>query len=123
MAELLGYLLTIDAIITWGLASLVYKYSLGKTEAKASIMFRIFIVSISTFLISLIFGNYNIFKYINSEQLASYLIACLISGCLSQFDMPYSIPNWAVPSTNWDISLLRHVIVFINWFSTNFFNK
>ena len=30
MSELIGYLLTIDALLTWGIASLVYKFSLGK---------------------------------------------------------------------------------------------
>ena len=80
MAELLGYLFTIDAIITWGLASLVYKFGLGKTDPKANLLFRLVCVSIATFIFSLIFGSYIFLSEIGTQELTGYLIACLISG-------------------------------------------
>ena len=80
MAELLGYLFTIDAIITWGLASLVYKFGLGKTDPKAILLFRLVCVSIATFIFSLIFGSYIFLSEIGTQELTGYLIACLISG-------------------------------------------
>ena len=52
MAELIGYILTLDALFTWAAASLVYKWGLGKTQPKANLFFRLCCVSISTFLIS-----------------------------------------------------------------------
>ncbi len=36
MAELIGYILTINVIIIWSLASLVYKSSLGETNLKGN---------------------------------------------------------------------------------------
>ena len=80
MAELLGYLLAIDAIITWALASLVYKYCLGKTDPKANLLFRLVCVSISTFIFSLFFGNYGFFSNFSLRERNEYLIACVISG-------------------------------------------
>jgi drug/metabolite transporter (DMT)-like permease len=80
MPELIGYLFTLDALFTWGLASLVYKYGLGKTQPKASLLFRLVIVSLSTFIISLIFGNYLILTSLSNQELFNYLIACFISG-------------------------------------------
>lgn len=80
MVELIGYLLTLDAIITWALASLVYKWGLGKTQPKANLFFRLCCVTLGTFIISLIFGNYVFLKNLNENDLISYLIACLISG-------------------------------------------
>jgi drug/metabolite transporter (DMT)-like permease len=80
MAELIGYLFTLDALFTWGIASLVYKFGLGKAEPKAGLLFRLILVSTSTFLLSLIFGNFSFFSILNSQELIDYLIACLISG-------------------------------------------
>jgi drug/metabolite transporter (DMT)-like permease len=80
MSELIGYLLTIDAIITWGLASLVYKSGLGRTEPKATLFFRLCCVTFFTGMVSLIFGNYQFFLKINESQLIVYLISCFISG-------------------------------------------
>ncbi len=80
MAELLGYLLTINAIITWALASLVYKYSLGKTDPKGNILFRLVCVSISTFIFSLFFGNYGFFSDFSLRERNEYIISCIISG-------------------------------------------
>ncbi|MFW9936512.1 MAG: DMT family transporter [Candidatus Thorarchaeota archaeon] len=80
MPELIGYLFTLDALFTWGLASLVYKFGLGKTQPNASLLFRLVIVSLSTFILSLIFGNYLIFSSLSNQELFNYLIACFISG-------------------------------------------
>ena len=80
MPELIGYLLTIDAIITWSLASLVYKFGLGKTDTKGTIFFRLCCVSLFTFLLSLIIGSYSFFSRLNEQELIIYLISCLICG-------------------------------------------
>ncbi len=80
MAELIGYLFTIDAIVTWGLASLVYKFGLGKTDPKANLLFRLCCVSLATFLFSLLFGSYSFFSNFSTGEISNYLIACLISG-------------------------------------------
>ena len=80
MPELIGYIFTLDALFTWGIASLVYKFGLGKTEPKASLLFRLVIVSLSTFILSLMFGNYLLFSSLSNEELLDYLIACFISG-------------------------------------------
>ncbi|MFX1410495.1 MAG: GRP family sugar transporter [Promethearchaeota archaeon] len=80
MAELIGYILTLDAIFTWALASLVYKWGLGKTQPKANLFFRLCCVSFSTFLLSLIFGNYLFLAHLNNSKLIGYIMACLISG-------------------------------------------
>ena len=80
MAELLGYLLTINAIITWALASLVYKFGLGKTDPKGNLLFRLVCVSISTFIFSLFFGNYGFFSDFSLRERNEYIIACIISG-------------------------------------------
>ncbi|MGB5911536.1 MAG: GRP family sugar transporter [Promethearchaeia archaeon] len=80
MAELIGYLLTLDALFTWAAASLVYKWGLGKTQPKANLFFRLCCVSFSTFLISLIFGNYLFLFDMNNIGLLVFLMICLISG-------------------------------------------
>jgi drug/metabolite transporter (DMT)-like permease len=80
MAELIGYLLALNAIITWGLASLVYKFGLGKTEAKANLFFRLVIVSCSTFIISLFFGDYHFLLILNTTELIMYIIMAIFSG-------------------------------------------
>jgi DME family drug/metabolite transporter len=80
MAELIGYILTLDALITWGVASLVYKFSLGKIESKPSLLFRLVFVSCSTFLLSLLFGSFTSIFLLSNQNLTEYLVACLISG-------------------------------------------
>jgi DME family drug/metabolite transporter len=80
MAELIGYILTLDALITWGVASLVYKFSLGKIESKPSLLFRLIFVSCSSFLLSLLFGSFTSIFLLDAQNIAEYLIACLISG-------------------------------------------
>ena len=80
MPELIGYLLTIDAIFTWAFASLVYKAGLSKTNPKGTLLFRLCCVSIFTFILSLILGNFLIFYSLQGYDLIIYLVACLISG-------------------------------------------
>ncbi|MEJ2279666.1 MAG: hypothetical protein P8Y70_18275, partial [Candidatus Lokiarchaeota archaeon] len=80
MTETIGYLLTLNAIITWALASLVYKFGLGKTEAKSNVFFRLVIVSVSTFILSLIFGSFAFLVKFNQNELMGYIIACSASG-------------------------------------------
>jgi len=80
MSDLIGYILTLDALFTWGIASLVYKFSLGKIESKPSLLFRLIFVSCSTFLLALFFGTFSFIPLLSSQNLTSYIIACLISG-------------------------------------------
>ncbi|MFX1571966.1 MAG: GRP family sugar transporter [Promethearchaeota archaeon] len=80
MPELIGYILTLDAIFTWAGASLIYKWGLGKTQPKANLFFRLCCVSLSTFVLSLIFGNYSFFKVMDNAELLSFIIVCIISG-------------------------------------------
>lgn len=80
MPEVIGYLLALNAIFTWGLASLVYKFGLGKTEAKANLFFRLVIVSFSTFMLSLFFGDYQFLFNINNQKLGFYFLMTLFSG-------------------------------------------
>lgn len=90
MAELIGYLLALNAIITWGLASLVYKFGLGKTEAKANLFFRLVIVSCSTFIISIFFGNYHFLSILTTNELIWYILMALLSGvCVTIGDLLY----------------------------------
>ena len=80
MPELIGFFLTLDALFTWGLASLVYKFSLRKIESKPSLLFRLIFVSCSTFLLALFFGSFSLIFLLSSQNLVSYIIVCLISG-------------------------------------------
>ncbi|NVM17447.1 MAG: DMT family transporter [Candidatus Lokiarchaeota archaeon] len=80
MPELIGYILTLDALFTWGIASLVYKYSLGKIESKPGLLFRLIFVSCSTFLLSLLFGTFSFISLLSTQNLIDYLVACIISG-------------------------------------------
>ena len=80
MPELIGFFLTLDALFTWGMASLVYKFSLRKIESKPGLLFRLIFVSCSTFIFALIFGTFSFLPLLSSQNLVSYIIACLISG-------------------------------------------
>ena len=92
MVELIGYILTLDALFTWGIASLVYKFSLGKVESKPSLLFRLIFVSCSTFLLSLLFGTFTSIFSLNTQILIVYIIVCLISGLSVTFgDLLYFI--------------------------------
>jgi len=80
MAELIGYILAIDAIVTWSVASLVYKVGLERTDIKGTVLFRLVMVSIATFIFSLLFGSYLFLTTLNAGQMIAYLLSCLISG-------------------------------------------
>jgi len=80
MSEIIGFILTIDAIFTWALASLVYKWGLGKTEPKANIFFRLCCVSLSTFIIALIFGNLFFLSNMDTTGIFLFLLTSIISG-------------------------------------------
>jgi len=80
MAELFGYLLAIDAIITWSVASLVYKIGLEKTGIKGAVLFRLVMTSIATLIFSILFGSFLFFTVLNVEQLVVFILSCLISG-------------------------------------------
>lgn len=80
MPELIGLLLTLNALFTWGMASLVYKFSLRKIETKPGLLFRLIFVSFSTFLLALLFGTFSFIPLLSSQNLISYIIVCLISG-------------------------------------------
>lgn len=80
MVEFIGLVFTIYAVFAWAIASLVYKAGLEKTEPKANLFFRLCCVSLGAFFFSFIFGNYMFFNSLNSIELISYLLACLISG-------------------------------------------
>ena len=80
MPELIGYILTLDALLTWGVASLVYKYGLSKTQPKATLFFRILMVTLGTFIFALIFGDFSFFASFTSQELVAFLITSIISG-------------------------------------------
>jgi transporter family protein len=80
MVDLIGSLLTINAIFTWAISSLVYKFGLAKTDPKGNLLFRLVMVSILTFFISLFFGSYVFLLNFNIEESTNYIIACAISG-------------------------------------------
>ncbi len=80
MAELIGYFLTLDAIFSWGIASLVYKIGMRKTDPKANLLFRMVFVTIATFIFSLIFSTYALFSRLSSIDLMNYIFWCLMSG-------------------------------------------
>ncbi|MFX1353603.1 MAG: GRP family sugar transporter [Promethearchaeota archaeon] len=80
MAELIGYLLALDALFTWALASLVYKWGLQKTQAKPNLFFRLCCVSLSTFIISIIFGSYLFLQNMPYIEVLMFIFICFISG-------------------------------------------
>jgi drug/metabolite transporter (DMT)-like permease len=80
MPELIGYLLTLDALFTWAAASLVYKWGLRKTTEKAGLFFRLTCVSIGTFIFTLLFGNLFVMTELTVVERWNYIIACIISG-------------------------------------------
>jgi len=73
MSELIGYILTLDALFTWGIASLVYKFSLGKIESKPGLLFRLIFVSCSTFLLALFFGTFSFIPLLLSVTIGDLL--------------------------------------------------
>ena len=80
MTEFIGFILAIDAIFTWALASLVYKWGLGKTEPKANIFFRLCCVSLSTLVFALFFGNILFLSNLDSTGILLFVLTSIISG-------------------------------------------
>jgi len=121
--ELIGFILTFDAIFTWALASLVYKWGLEKTEPKANLFFRLCCVSIGTFIFSLIFGNYFLFRNLNSQVLIDYLMACLISGLsVTIGDLLYYMSLKKIDASR-TYPLVQLSLVFVIFFSVIFLGE
>ncbi|MBA7610634.1 hypothetical protein ES703_17846 [subsurface metagenome] len=122
-SELIGYILTLDAIFTWALASLVYKWGLGKTEPKANLFFRLCCTSLGTFIFSLIFSNYLILRNLNNSELISYLIACLISGVsVTIGDLMYYMSLKKIDASR-TYPLVQTSLLFVIFFSIFLFNE
>ena len=122
-SELIGYILTLDAIFTWALASLVYKWGLGKTEPKANLFFRLCCTSLGTFIFSLIFSNYLILRNLNNSELISYLIACLISGVsVTIGDLMYYMSLIKIDASR-TYPLVQTSLLFVIFFSIFLFNE
>ena len=122
-AELIGYILTLDAIFTWALASLVYKWGLGKTEPKANLYFRLCCTSLGTFLFSLIFADYNILQNLTNSELIAYLIACFISGLsVTIGDLFYYMSLKKIDASR-TYPLVQTSLIFVVFFSIFFFNE
>jgi len=123
MAELIGFILTIDAIFTWALASLIYKWGLGKTPAKGNLFFRLCCTSVGTFLFSLAFGNYLFLKNLNEQELIGYLIACIISGLsVTIGDLFYYMSLKRIDSSR-AYPLVQLSLLFVYPFSFIFFDE
>ena len=80
MVDLFGLGLAIYALLTWAIASLVYKWGLGHTEPKANLFFRLCCVTIGTLIFTLIFGNIFIFSTLSAQVSLDFIIACIVSG-------------------------------------------
>ncbi|MFX1593423.1 MAG: GRP family sugar transporter [Promethearchaeota archaeon] len=123
MVELLGFILTIDAIFTWAGASLVYKWGLGKTQPKANLFFRLCCTSIGTFIFSLIFGNYFFLSTLNSQNMIAFIIACLISGLsVTIGDLLYYMSLKKIEASR-TYPLVQLSLIFVIFFSVIFFGK
>ncbi len=115
--------MTFDAIFTWALASLVYKWGLERTEPKANLFFRLCCISIGTFIFSLIFGNYFLFRNLNSQVLIDYLIACLISGLsVTIGDLLYYMSLKKIDASR-TYPLVQLSLVFVIFFSVIFLGE
>ncbi len=122
-SELIGYILTLDAIFTWALASLVYKWGLGKTEPKANLFFRLCCTSLGTFIFSLIFADYNILGNLTKSEVLAYLIACLISGLsVTIGDLMYYMSLKKIDASR-TYPLVQTSLIFVIFFSIFFFNE
>ncbi len=122
-SELIGYILTLDAIFTWALASLVYKWGLGKTEPKANLFFRLCCTSLGTFIFSLIFADYNILGNLTKSEVLAYLIACLISGLsVTIGDLMYYMSLKKIDASR-TYPLVQTSLLFVIFFSIFLFNE
>ncbi|MFX1502646.1 MAG: DMT family transporter [Promethearchaeota archaeon] len=123
MVELIGFFLTFDAIFTWALASLVYKWGLGRTEPKANVFFRLCCTTLGTFIFSLIFGSYILLSHLNNNQLIAYLIACLISGLsVTIGDLFYYMSLKKIDASR-TYPLVQLSLIFVIFFSVVFYGE
>ncbi len=123
MAELIGFILTFDAIFTWAGASLVYKWGLEKTQPKANLFFRLCCTSLGTFIFSLIFGNYFFLNTFNSQNLIAFIIACLISGLsVTIGDLLYYMSLKKLDASR-TYPLVQLSLIFVIFFSIIFFGE
>jgi drug/metabolite transporter (DMT)-like permease len=123
MPELIGYLLTLDALFTWAAASLVYKWGLKKTTEKASLFFRLTCVSIGTFIFTLIFGNLFIMAELSVMERLDYIIACIISGLsVTLGDLSYYMALKRIDASR-AYPLVQLSLVFVYPFAFVFFGE
>lgn len=120
---LLGLLFTFNAVFTWAAASIIYASGLRKTDPKATLLFRLVMVSIATFLFSLIFGSYLFFSQLNDDELIIYLIMCLISGLsVTIGDIMYFISLKKIDASR-AYPLIQLSLVFVYPFAFLFFGE
>jgi drug/metabolite transporter (DMT)-like permease len=123
MPELIGYLLTLDALFTWAAASLVYKWGLKKATEKASLFFRLTCVSIGTFIFTLIFGNLFIMAELSEMARLDYIIACIISGLsVTLGDLSYYMALKRIDASR-AYPLVQLSLVFVYPFAFVFFGE
>lgn len=123
MVELIGFFLTFDAIFTWALASLVYKWGLRRTEPKANLFFRLCCTSLGTFIFSLIFGSYIVLSHLDNNQLIAYLIACFISGLsVTVGDLFYYMSLKKIDASR-TYPLVQLSLIFVIFFTVVFYGE
>ncbi|MFX1568849.1 MAG: GRP family sugar transporter [Promethearchaeota archaeon] len=123
MVELIGFFLTFDAIFTWALASLVYKWGLGRTEPKANLFFRLCCTTLGTFIFSLIFGSYLLLSHLDNNQLIAYLIACFLSGIsVTIGDLFYYMSLKKIDASR-TYPLVQLSLIFVIFFSVIFYGE
>ena len=123
MPELIGYLLTLDALFTWAAASLVYKWGLRKTTEKANLFFRLTCVSIGTFIFTLLFGNLFIMTELSVIERWDYIFACIISGLsVTLGDLSYYMALKRIDASR-AYPLVQLSLVFVYPFAFVFFGE
>lgn len=93
MVNIIGGLYCLFAVITWSIASIVYKSAMGsvglegkeKRDPIASLGVRVLIIGIFITAISMIFGDFSSFFSMNSEDGMRYLIITIILGAVTLF--------------------------------------
>lgn len=93
MVNLIGGLYCLFAVITWSIASIVYKSAMGsvglegkeKRDPIASLGVRILIIGLFITIISMIFGDFSSLFTMNPEDTLRYLIITIILGAITLF--------------------------------------
>jgi drug/metabolite transporter (DMT)-like permease len=121
--EIIGFILAIDAIISWSIASLVYKTGLRNTEPKATVLFRLVLVSFFTLIFALLFGNILYLSVINPNELSFYFILCIASGLtVTVGDLMYFISLQKIDASR-AFPLTQLSLVFVYPFAFIFFGE